>query len=183
MVGVPEDPATEQASTGLVIREANEADLGRIVELLTLGAVPGAPAGAEDPDDLGAAIASALAEIDATDGAVLVAELDGEVVGVCQLIVFRHLQRAGRAVRRDRVGARAPRAQGFGRRRRAPASTPSTGPAGSVATGCSSPRTSCAATRTVSTSASASPPRTWASSCRCAERSTGRPLARCNVIM
>ena len=31
----------------------------------------------------------------ASGGAVLVAELDGEVVGVCQLIVFRHLQASG----------------------------------------------------------------------------------------
>ena len=76
------------------MREANPSDLGRIVELLTLGAVPGAPAGAEDPEVLGG-YAAALAEIDATDGAVLVAELEGEVVGVCQLIVFRHLQRRG----------------------------------------------------------------------------------------
>jgi GNAT superfamily N-acetyltransferase len=76
------------------MREADASDLGRIVELLNLGAVPGAPAGAEDPA-APAEYASALAEIDATEGAVLVAELDGEVVGVCQLIVFRHLQRRG----------------------------------------------------------------------------------------
>ena len=94
MVGVPEDPRPNRATTGPVMREANASDLGRIVELLTLGAVPGAASGAEDPADPGG-YASALAEIDATDGAVLVAELDGEVVGVCQLIVFRHLQRRG----------------------------------------------------------------------------------------
>ena len=38
---------------GLVIRPADEADLGRMVELLVLGAVPGGPPSAEDPDDLG----------------------------------------------------------------------------------------------------------------------------------
>ena len=37
----------------LVIRPADEADLGRIVELLVLGAVPGGPPSTEDPGDLG----------------------------------------------------------------------------------------------------------------------------------
>ena len=37
---------------GLVIRPADEADLGRIVELLRLGPVPGGPPSAEDPGDL-----------------------------------------------------------------------------------------------------------------------------------
>jgi GNAT superfamily N-acetyltransferase len=94
MAGVPDDRPPTMASPGPVMREANASDLRRMVELLTLGAVPGANDGAEDPADLGG-YTSALAEIDATDGAVLVAELDGEVVGVCQLIVFRHLQRRG----------------------------------------------------------------------------------------
>ena len=38
---------------------------------------------------------SALHEIENGAGAVLVARLGDEVVGVCQLIVFRHLQRRG----------------------------------------------------------------------------------------
>jgi GNAT superfamily N-acetyltransferase len=38
---------------------------------------------------------SALHEIENGTGAVLVAQLGEEVVGVCQLIVFRHLQRRG----------------------------------------------------------------------------------------
>ncbi len=81
---------------GLVVRVADGADLGRIVELLQLGAVPGAAPGIEDPDDLGP-YRAALVEIAGTGsgGAVLVAELAGEVVGVCQLIVFRHLQAMG----------------------------------------------------------------------------------------
>jgi GNAT superfamily N-acetyltransferase len=78
---------------GLVIRPATEADLSRVVGLFVLGAVPGAPP-VEDASDL-APYAAALREIDDGSGAVLVAELDGEVVGVCQLIVFRHLQRKG----------------------------------------------------------------------------------------
>ena len=88
---------------GFVIREADEADLGRIVALLTLGAVPGGPPGIEDPDDLGR-YQAALREIAGTGAAVLVAELAGEVVGVCQLIVFRHLQgRGGRCAEIESV--------------------------------------------------------------------------------
>jgi len=77
-----------------VIRRATEADLPRAVELLVLGAVPGATPRGEDPAT-GGPYAAALREIDAAGGAVLVAELGGEVVGVCQLIVFRHLQAKG----------------------------------------------------------------------------------------
>ena len=79
---------------GLVIRRATQADLGRAIELLMLGALSGGARRPEDPADLGPYVA-ALREIDDTDGAVLVAELGDEVVGVCQLIVFRHLQGKG----------------------------------------------------------------------------------------
>jgi GNAT superfamily N-acetyltransferase len=79
---------------GLVIRPAIEADLGRAVELLVLGALPGGPPRVEDPADV-APYAAALREIDDAGGAVLVAELRGEVIGVCQLTVFRHLQANG----------------------------------------------------------------------------------------
>ncbi len=48
----------------------------------------------EDPSDL-APYRSGCAEIALTDGIVLVAERSGEVVGVCQLIVFRHFQSQG----------------------------------------------------------------------------------------
>lgn len=78
----------------LVIREAGEADLGRIVQLLVLGAVPGGPASTEDPDDV-APYRAALRDITDSGGAVLVAQRAGEVVGVCQLIVFRQLQARG----------------------------------------------------------------------------------------
>jgi GNAT superfamily N-acetyltransferase len=81
---------------GLVIRPVQEAELGRIVELLVLGAVPGAPPSAEDPGDLGPYRSAWRAIADGTNGGVvLVAALDGEVVGMCQLIVFRHLQAHG----------------------------------------------------------------------------------------
>jgi GNAT superfamily N-acetyltransferase len=80
--------------TGLVVRDAVEADLGRLVELLTLGPVPGGPPSPEDPADLGP-YRSALRTIVEGGGTVLVAEQSGEVVGVLQLIVFRHLQARG----------------------------------------------------------------------------------------
>ena len=76
---------------GIVIRDADEADLGRVVELLVLGAVPGGGARFEDPDEL-TPYRTALRDIAGSGGTVLVAERAGEVVGVCQLIVFRHLQ-------------------------------------------------------------------------------------------
>jgi GNAT superfamily N-acetyltransferase len=79
---------------GLVIRDAAEVDLGRIVELLTLGPVPGGPPSAEDPADL-VPYRAALRAIAETGGTVLVADQAGEVVGICQLIVFRHLQAHG----------------------------------------------------------------------------------------
>jgi len=77
---------------GVVIRSAVPADVARIIELLAHGALE---EGREDPTDPDSYLL-AVAEIQA-DGAsdVLVAELDGQVVAVCQLIVFRHLQRRG----------------------------------------------------------------------------------------
>ena len=81
---------------GPVIRPATESDLGRIVELLVLGAVPDGPPSAEDPLDLGPYRAAWRHIADADDGGVvLVATEADEVVGVCQLIVFRHLQAHG----------------------------------------------------------------------------------------
>jgi GNAT superfamily N-acetyltransferase len=80
--------------TGLAIRPADEADLARIAELLTLGAVPGGPPSTETPDDVGP-YRAAWHDLGAHGGAVLVADLAGVVVGVCQLIVFRHLQARG----------------------------------------------------------------------------------------
>jgi GNAT superfamily N-acetyltransferase len=79
--------------TTVEIRRARAPDIGRLVELLAHGAVGGDP-GPEHPD-LGP-YERALEEIDATDGnQVLVAEVDGTVVGMCQLMVFRHFQSNG----------------------------------------------------------------------------------------
>jgi GNAT superfamily N-acetyltransferase len=73
------------------VREATEADLDRIVELLGHGALV---EGKEDRANL-SPYAAALAEISQGPGGVMVAEVDGTVVGVCQLIVFRHIQGRG----------------------------------------------------------------------------------------
>jgi GNAT superfamily N-acetyltransferase len=101
MAGMSKDTGPAAAPEGLVVRAATATaagddvdDLGRIVELLRLGAVPGGPPSAENPADL-SPYRAALDEIARGDGAVLVAEVDGALVGVCQLIVFRHLQARG----------------------------------------------------------------------------------------
>ncbi len=79
---------------GLVVRLCLDGDLARVVELLTLGALPGAPGDREDPETLDP-YRLARREAGHNGGAVLVAELGRAVVGVCQLIVFRHLQARG----------------------------------------------------------------------------------------
>jgi GNAT superfamily N-acetyltransferase len=78
---------------GPSIRRAVAADLPRLVELLMSGALPGAP-NDEDPTDADR-YQDALEEIRAGGSDVLVAERGGEVVGFCQLLVFRHLQAKG----------------------------------------------------------------------------------------
>jgi GNAT superfamily N-acetyltransferase len=76
---------------GIAIRTARASDTPRLAALLAGGTLRGG----EDPADLPAYL-SALEEIAATPGSeVLVAEVDGEVVGMCQLIMFRHLQERG----------------------------------------------------------------------------------------
>jgi GNAT superfamily N-acetyltransferase len=80
-----------ESSPEVLVRQATDADLGRIVELFELGSIV---EGKEDPGDLGP-YRSALSDIATGDGGVLVAEVGHQVVGVCQLIVFRHLQARG----------------------------------------------------------------------------------------
>jgi len=79
------------ATGNVAVREAVDEDIARIVELFTRGSLV---EGKEDPGDL-APYRSALAEIDRGPGGVLVAEVEGQPVGVCQLIVFRRLQNSG----------------------------------------------------------------------------------------
>jgi GNAT superfamily N-acetyltransferase len=76
----------------VAVRVATEHDLARIVELFEYGALV---AGKEDPADT-APYRAALAEIERGSGDVLVAEIGDVVIGVCQLIAFRHLQSRGR---------------------------------------------------------------------------------------
>jgi GNAT superfamily N-acetyltransferase len=75
----------------ILIRQAQDRDIPRIVELFVHGSLVD---GKEDPDDV-APYRAALSEVAQGPGQVLVAELGDEVVGVCQLIVFRHLQSKG----------------------------------------------------------------------------------------
>jgi GNAT superfamily N-acetyltransferase len=75
----------------VAVRVAAALDIPRIVELFEHGSLV---QGKEDPGDP-ALYDAALTEIARGPGDVLVAEVDGEVVGVSQLIVFRHLQSKG----------------------------------------------------------------------------------------
>jgi GNAT superfamily N-acetyltransferase len=76
----------------VVIRSARPTDAAQLVALLEYGALT---ANQEDGADI-EAYRSALADIQATAGNdVLVAEVGGEPVGMCQLIVFRHFQHHG----------------------------------------------------------------------------------------
>ena len=75
----------------MAVRPAVVGDAARLAELLAGGALTAT----EDPSDVDA-YSRALADIAATPGnTVLVAEVDGRVVGMCQLLVFRHLQHRG----------------------------------------------------------------------------------------
>jgi GNAT superfamily N-acetyltransferase len=86
--------ANQLPRRAVAVRDCRNADLRRVIELLTLGTVPGSPNSIEDADDI-RPYARALTEVDRAGGRVLVAEVGGDVVGVCQLIVFRHLQARG----------------------------------------------------------------------------------------
>ena len=82
----------ESPPADALVRPAGGADLPRLVQLLDFGSLD---VGREDPRNLDR-YRQALAEIEATPGCeLLVADVEGEVVGVCQLIVFRHLQAHG----------------------------------------------------------------------------------------
>jgi len=79
-------------SPRVVVRAADRGDIPSLVALLQAGALAG---GVETPDNL-EAYETALAEIEATVGTeLLVAEVDGEVVGMCQVMLFRHFQHRG----------------------------------------------------------------------------------------
>jgi GNAT superfamily N-acetyltransferase len=79
------------SASDVTVRPATDADLESVVALLGHGSLV---EGKEDPLYL-TPYRSALTEIGRQPGGVLVAEVEGQVVGVCQLIVFRHLQSRG----------------------------------------------------------------------------------------
>ena len=84
--------AEEGVAARVVIRDAEPADAAALVALLEHGALE---PGKEDTGDL-APYAEALGEIaSSANDRVLVADVGGRPVGMCQLIVFRHLQHHG----------------------------------------------------------------------------------------
>jgi GNAT superfamily N-acetyltransferase len=99
--------------SGVEVRSARQGDVPLLAVLLAHGALE---EGKEDPDDV-IPYEAALRDIAATPGCdVLVAEVDGEVVGMCQLVVFRHLQaRGGRCAEIESVHVHPDRrSQGIG---------------------------------------------------------------------
>ena len=76
---------------GLTIRPIAVGDVTSAVHVMMGGSLTPE---FEDPDNL-SAYWSAVAETRARRGDVLVADLDGEVVGVCQVMVFPHFQHTG----------------------------------------------------------------------------------------
>ena len=79
---------------GVRIRDAQVEDAATLVTLATLGSLEPDALDRADGDLEGCR--AALAELAGRpDNRVLVAEVDGGVVGMCQLIMFRHVQRGG----------------------------------------------------------------------------------------
>jgi len=77
--------------SSVVIREGTEVDAPQVAVLLEFGSLH---PGAEDPNEA-SKYADAITEIRASGSMILVADDEGAVVGVCQLIIMRHLQRRG----------------------------------------------------------------------------------------
>ncbi len=76
---------------GVAVRDAVIEDVPRLVALIAAGALDEVPA---EPDL--APYVDALREIaDSAHSAVLVAEVRAQVVGMCQLVAFRHVQHRG----------------------------------------------------------------------------------------
>jgi GNAT superfamily N-acetyltransferase len=78
---------------GLIVRSITFADLAAAVNILREGSLSPDD---ERPEELDSYWASVL-ETRARKGDVIVAELNGQVAGVCQVIVFAHFQHAGRS--------------------------------------------------------------------------------------
>ena len=177
MAPVTTDRRRRMTPEGLVIRRATEADLGRAVELLVLGAVPGEPRGRRIPPTVGP-YAAALRRSTLPAGPSSWPSCGGEVVGVCQLIVFRHLQaRGGRCAEIESVHVH-PDHRGSGVGDGAGAVTPSRARRPRLLPGAAHLERAHARTRTASTSASGSRPRTSASRCPWTDLAGRRGLAQ-----
>ena len=73
------------------IREAQMVDIPAIIQILLGGSLHPESESPDNPELYREALTEALDGL----GSVLVAELEGEVVGFGQLLVFRHIQNAG----------------------------------------------------------------------------------------
>lgn len=83
--------APAMATADVTIRDAGVADTPRLVALIAAGGLDGAA-----PDADLAPYADAVRELaDDKHSAILVAEVRARVVGMCQLIGFRHVQHRG----------------------------------------------------------------------------------------
>jgi histidine triad (HIT) family protein len=82
---VPE-PAPDAVAANATVRPARPEDAEAVAALLTGGSIRAS----EDPTN-----PEPYREVIATEGNVLVAESGGQVVGVCQLMILRHLQQQG----------------------------------------------------------------------------------------
>jgi GNAT superfamily N-acetyltransferase len=96
--GMPSWVVTERIVPQPVVRRAHRHDLPRVVELLQQESLDG-----EQREDLGPPLPQryydALAEIEADpDNDIIVAEMDGHVVGTFQLTLIRHLEREAELV-------------------------------------------------------------------------------------
>jgi len=86
------DQGSSPAEQGpVIVREATVDDAERVVQLL----VGGTLRGGEDPSDLSPYEAALREMSGSSTSSVLVAEVDGRVVGMCQLFWFRHIQERG----------------------------------------------------------------------------------------
>jgi GNAT superfamily N-acetyltransferase len=86
-IGAGQPPGVEP----VIVRGARPSDVDELAAILAAGSLREA----EDPSDP-APYQAALSEITATPGnEVLVAEVGGRAVGMCQLLIFRHLQERG----------------------------------------------------------------------------------------
>ena len=95
---MPSWTVTERIVPQPVMRRANRHDLPRIIELLQQESLDG-----ERREDLGPPLPQryyeALAEIEADpDNDIIVAEMDGHVVGTFQITLIRHLEREAELV-------------------------------------------------------------------------------------